>query len=338
MSVLLEVVTPLVAARDVAPDVAIYHRRRGASALFLNRAHSGDEALSSTSSSSRRSARHESSRPQTSPAACEIRSPAARRIHFFAPARGATDDPKHARLGPARWDEGSSGGPGPSPRYFKPGRAVRNAVGILINPSNPQRPVYLGFDPNGKLVTVGKFSARADRDTAARERGVLDALAQVPALRGTVPRAIALIEGTAGDTLITDAFQGAAAPRELTPELHDWLRRCDLGRTATLKHVPLVRSVIARADAVNDPLLTTGVRAVLALAESPRDRAQRRAWGLRPWNILISHGEAKVFDWEFGERAGLPYWDAFYFDAQVASIWRLSCPRHSSQDSSRQRG
>ena len=194
-------------------------------------------------------------------------------------------------------------------------------LGIVISPTSPDRPAYHLFDDESRLKAIGKFSTHDGRRTLDHEYSLLRSLAELPTLADSVPRALALHEGAAGTTLITDAFSGEVAPVVLTSAMERWLGRCTTHASLRFGDSSIVQRTIDELRQSSEP--SKLVDAVTAAADAAREVQVPRTivhGDFVPWNMVLHAGEPRVFDWEFGCIDGVPGWDRLHFELQVSLL------------------
>lgn len=195
-------------------------------------------------------------------------------------------------------------------------------IAVAVSPGAPHRPAFHAFDPDGRLVAVGKFAPSDGRGTIAHEHEMLRTLARVERLAGTVPGVLAFVQTSAGSTLITDAFVGDPAPLDATPAVLEWLRRCETGPAIPLAGAPIVVRTLDEIRRNGDARTVEIAAAALRLAGDATVSETIVHGDFVPWNIIVAGGEPRVFDWEFGCMGGVPGWDRLHFELQVCLVKR----------------
>jgi len=195
-------------------------------------------------------------------------------------------------------------------------------IGVIVNPSAPERPAFHVFDAHSTLIAVAKSGRAGEAATVRREHDVLIELSASERLRGTVPVSLGLVETNTGAALVTSAFVGKPAPISLTPGLRTWLERCRSDRLVAFGETKLVRTTVDRLHASQDAVLVRAAQRALELAAATPVAETVTHGDFVPWNILMTRDGPRIFDWEFADLSGVPEWDALYFESQVQLIKR----------------
>lgn len=200
-------------------------------------------------------------------------------------------------------------------------------LGFILNPTKYERPVGALVDRRGKLVGIVKYARHGDDVESQRhERYVLAELAKMGDLVGTIPSAVADYSDHLGVGFITNAFQGAPAPLEITPQLTQWLSLLQLEGYTTVAGSRLVRHLTTLAQklpqASYGPLIRDIHSHALHALAGVHVPVTVVHGDLAPWNIVYHAGHPKVFDWEFACLHGVPGWDEAYHVLQVGIVKR----------------
>lgn len=184
--------------------------------------------------------------------------------------------------------------------------------------------IVLAMDKTGRAIAYAKLAAtRQAAQAIAHEADVLGRLAQIPALKDSIPRVIGEASWRDYPMLILAAGPTRNPPRQFGPEHLAFLARL---RDATRSTIPLSGSRMltdmrmrfaASADALPAEWRD---RHEWALGEiDRRANGASMALGLAhgdfvPWNMRCSaSGSLFVYDWELAAEQRTEGWDAFHF-------------------------
>jgi hypothetical protein len=198
-------------------------------------------------------------------------------------------------------------------------------LGVIVNPSNIDRPAIVAFSRAGKPEVLAKVSVgEADVARQRHEWHVLRSLAALPQLRPTVPTPLEQLRSGGSSALLTDVVVGRPCPGALSPSVARWLSRCVQSDRMSAGTSSLVRRVIqqARLDFGSESAIAKLVCRAGGVLSGVGVARTIVHGDFVPWNITMVGEEPHVFDWEWSALDGLPGWDAAYFEIQSGVILR----------------
>jgi Phosphotransferase enzyme family len=207
--------------------------------------------------------------------------------------------------------------------------ALKDAVpecelGVFIgNGANHGRSAVQAFTSDGDLAAVCRFITDSTTSDRARvEYGLLQYLHRQPSLRPHVPTPHRLVESHLGVGVVTDAFAGTSGPTQLDPALEAWLDLCVSKDEIQASSSSIVSHLVRRSPTLGDyhHSLPTVAADVAQQMERETVRQTIIHGDFTPWNMLMDHGQLRLFDWEYGAIDGLPDWDAIFFELQVGIV------------------
>ena len=195
------------------------------------------------------------------------------------------------------------------------------AVGCYLgNASNTGRSSAQAF-LDGTVCAIAKVVQEPEgRARVAREEGLLIALGAMPAISSRVPKLVGRLTTALGEVLITDAFSGLPAATVVDSHVRRFLDLCWLERSyrpardSELFCRTVYAALAAGYAAVSDRAATFLAGEVVPTVITHGDFV--------PWNLRVSDGAVKAFDWEYGCIDGLPGWDELFFRIQVGLTYR----------------
>ncbi|HWE01398.1 MAG TPA: phosphotransferase [Tepidisphaeraceae bacterium] len=178
--------------------------------------------------------------------------------------------------------------------------------------------------PDGQMLAFVKI-ARSDiaRRIALREAGVLERLAQVPALRDSTPRVIFSADVDGDRLLAQTPLPGGPAPIEFTAAHAAFLALLQTPVTVRAAFTATVAQMPTRLLALSMPhpeLMETYYRTLPTLQKFDVPITITHG-DFAPWNLRRHDGRVGAFDWEYGEPSGLPLMDEIHYRLQ--SGWLL---------------
>ncbi len=194
---------------------------------------------------------------------------------------------------------------------------VAERIGILAgNPGGTgQRLIILVFDQEFQPAIAVKAGLTPDAiDLITKERDVLEAL---PSGAFARPELRAVFDSETIKALALPFYPGHSPKGDVSEKvfavLSSWVsptRSSPITTTESWRHL--------RKAAGTEPLMKT-------LEERLGEQESRLALchgDFAPWNIKVEHGTWTVLDWERGEINGIPGWDWFHYEIQLAILAR----------------
>lgn len=177
---------------------------------------------------------------------------------------------------------------------------------------------------DGKRRAIAKYDFGSTQDAQlANEAAMLEFLSGEAILRESVPRLIGMPSFHLGTVLVTDGFNGSPHAPQIDPALRIWLQRCEEAACGTGEG--LIRRTLSK--------VAGDERIAGLVGDSARTLREQRPLpavvhgDLAPWNIVSEAGLPRIFDWEYGCRDGLAFWDEVCFISQTGIVIH----RHGSE-------
>ena len=186
--------------------------------------------------------------------------------------------------------------------------ALSNGFGFLLgNVSSPMRNLIGLYETGGILRVVKAGLGKA----APVVRDEYASMRDFSRLVVGVPECLGLFDIENGAAYIAELVSGRS-PRGADDDmlvfelLNNWLQ---IGNSMSVSNLDCWEKL---AEKLDDDTMQRFAALARAEVTSPVMHGD-----FAPWNIKISdNGEVKVLDWEFGQRAGMPSWDALHYMVQ----------------------
>jgi hypothetical protein len=194
------------------------------------------------------------------------------------------------------------------------------------HPSPDQKTTIQLMDASGKILGYAKYADKPrPRSLIANEASMLRA---IPA--GVGPRLVRFAPFLQGELLVQTRLPGRTrtprSPRLYKAQKRFLERLVKPGEAYPISEHPFVKSLHVRAGARRGTLESV----VTALGDSEWPVAFTHG-DLSPANMHWWHGEYLAFDWEYGEQAGLAYFEAPHPLIEFASLIRGTDPQRAKR-------